>query len=198
MSQLRVVAKISKGSPLTGSAWVDILFGGERVVERAEITALYNIDPVKVMPNPIEFIVDYDDKSYLTLTVVNSPETIGPVQIYDVSFYTFNEYHTQEEIKEKILAGELVLPDNIKIDSEEYFSLYEKLKQDHNPWNPHSMNWQTAIKGKPIRFGGQPNVTINNPHVNDPEFNGWSSVPDVSPGMSITWGLPDLISTRPV
>jgi hypothetical protein len=150
MSQLKVVANISKGSLLTGSAWVDILFGGERVVEHAEITAPFNPDPNQVTPDPIEFTVDYDSSSYLTLTVINSPETIGPIQIYSVDFYLDDQ----------------VVP----------------------------MNWQTAIKGKPMRFGGQPNITITNPHINDAQFNGWCSVPDVSPGMSITWGLPDLVN----
>lgn len=154
MSQLRVVANISKGSPLTGSAWVNISLGGVTVVERTEITAQFNIDPNQVTPNPIEFTVDYDSSSYLTLTVVNTPETIGPIQIYSVEF---------------------------ELDGQ-----------------PISLNWQTAIKGKPMRFGGQPNITITNPHIDDPKFNGWCSVPDVSPGMSITWGLPDLISIRPV
>jgi hypothetical protein len=45
-----------------------------------------------------------------------------------------------------------------------------------------------------MRFGGQPSVIITNPHVGDPEFNGWCSVTDVSPGMSITWGLADLVA----
>lgn len=153
MSQLKVVANISKGSPLTGSAWVDILFGGERVVERAEITSAYHSDPNLVQPNPIEFTIEYDPSNYVTLTVINSPETIGPIQIYAINFFLDN--------------------------------------------NQVQMNWQTAIKGKPIRFGGQPNITITNPHINDPQFNGWCSVPDVSPGMSITWGLPDLVAVHP-
>jgi len=154
MSQLRIVANISKGSLLTGSAWVNILLGGITVVERAEITELFNTDPNQVIPNPIEFTVDHDNSSYLTLTIINSPETIGPIQIYTVDFYLDDQ----------------AVP----------------------------MNWQTATKGKPLRFGGQPNVTITNPHVNDPQFNGWCSVPDVSPGMSITWGLPDLVTIHPV
>jgi hypothetical protein len=154
MSQLRVVANISKGSPLTGSAWVNILLGGVMVVERAEITAPFNSNPNQVTPDKIELTVDYDGSSYLTLTVINSSETIGPIQIYAVEFY---------------------------IDDQ-----------------PVLLNWQTAIKGKPMRFGGQPNITITNPHVNDAKFNGWCSVPDVSPGMSITWGLPDLVSIHSV
>ena len=154
MSQLRVVANISKGSPLTGSAWVDILLGGVTLVEHTEITALFNTDPSQTEPNKIEFSSDYDGLSYLTLTIVNSPETIGPIQIYAVEFYLDDQ--------------------------------------------PVLLNWQTAIKGKPLRFGGQPNITITNPHINDPKFSGWCSVPDVSPGMSITWGLPDLVTTNPV
>jgi hypothetical protein len=38
LRQLKVIVRASKGSPLTGSAWIDILFGGIRVVERAEVT----------------------------------------------------------------------------------------------------------------------------------------------------------------
>ena len=149
--QLKVVANISKGSPLTGSAWVNVLFGGITVVERAEITAPFkSVDEVE--PNRVEFTVDYDGSSYVTLTVINHPDTIGPIQIYAVEF---------------------------EVDGE-----------------PIQLNWQTAIKEKPLRFGGQPNVTITNPHVNDPAFNGWCSVPDVSPGMSITWGLPDLVTVH--
>jgi hypothetical protein len=154
MSQLRVVANISKGSPLTGPAWVDILLGGVTVVEHTEITALFNTDPNQTEPNKIEFSSNYDGLSYLTLTIVNSPETIGPIQIYAVEFYLDDQ--------------------------------------------PVLLNWQTAIKGKPLRFGGQPNITITNPHINDPKFNGWCSVPDISPGMSITWGLPDLVAITPV
>ena len=154
MSQLRVIANISKGSPLTGSAWVDILLGGTTVVERAEIVAPFNHDPNQATPDKIEFTVDYDGSSYLTLTVINSSQTIGPIQIYTVEFYLDDQ--------------------------------------------PVLLNWQTAIKGKPLRFGGQPNITITNPHINDPKFSGWCSVPDVSPGMSITWGLPDLVTINPV
>lgn len=152
MSQLKVIVNISKGSPLTGSAWVDVLFGGERVIERAEITSVYNSDPNQVISNPLEFTVEYDGISHMTLTVINSPETVGPIQIYAVEFYLDDK--------------------------------------------PILLNWQTAIKSKPLRFGGQPNVTITNPHVDNPELNGWCSVPDVSPGMSITWGLQDLVNVN--
>lgn len=152
MSKLKVIANISKGSPITGSAWIDILCGGTTVVEHAEITAPYNPDPALTTPNPIEFTIDYDGLSHLTLTIANSPETIGPIQIYNISFY---------------------------LDEKEV-----------------GLTWQNAIKCKPIRFGGQPNVTITNPHVGDPEFSGWCSVPDVSPGMSITWGLTDLVNMK--
>ena len=150
MSQLRVVANISKGSPLTGSAWVDILFGGITVVERAEITARFNADPNQVTPDPIEFTVDYDTNDYVTLTVINRPETIGPIQTYHVDFY---------------------------LDDQQVY-----------------LNWQTAIKGKPARFGGQSNITITNPYIRDTSYPGWCGIPDISPGMSITWGLPDLIN----
>lgn len=153
MSQLRVVANISKGNPLTGSAWVNILFGGITVVERAEITAPFNPDPNQAIPNAIEFTVDYDSVSHMTLTVINSPESIGSIQIYVVDFF---------------IDGQLAY-----------------------------MNWQTAVKGKPLRFGGQPNITITNPHVGT-ELSGWCSVPDVSPGMSITWGLSDLVNVNSI
>lgn len=148
--KLKVEVNVSKGSPLTGSAWVNILFGGERVIERAEVQAPFDsIDKVKM--DKIEFTIDqFDDSFQNTLTVQNCPETIGPIQIYHIHFWL----------------------------------------DDH----PVSINWQTAIKEKPVRFGGQPSITITNPHINDPEFNGWCSVPDVSPGMAITWGLADLVA----
>lgn len=153
MSKLRIVVNVGKGSPLTSDAWVDILFGGIRVVDHAEVTALYkSVDLVQ--PNAIEFTTEYDGVSYMTLTVLNAAETIGPIQIYNVEFYI----------------------DDVQV----------------------PLTWQTAIKGKPLRFGGQPNTTITNPHVGDPELSGWCSVPDVSPGMSITWGLPDLITIATV
>jgi hypothetical protein len=153
LKDLRVVINVSKGSPLTGAAWINVLFGGIPVVEKSAIDA--DFKPInEVKPNQIEFTTPYDDSHYVTLTVINNPETIGPIQIYHVDFY---------------LDG-IQLP----------------------------MNWQSAIKGKPLRFGGQPNITIFNPHINDPKFNGWCSVPDVSPGMSITWGLPDLLVVRPI
>ena len=151
--QLKIVANVSKGSPLTGTAWVDVLLGGEKVVEKAEITAPYNIDPNQVDPTKVEITSDYDESNRLTLSIFNSPESIGPIQIYNVEFY---------------LDGEQVM-----------------------------LTWQQAIKGKPLRFGGQPNVTITNPHIDDPEFSGWCSVSDISPGMSITWGLDDLIPVHP-
>ena len=153
MSKLKIIVNASKGSPLTGNAWLDILLGSEKVIEKAPITATFNLNPNEVDVNKIEFKVDnWDGATHLTLTVLNHPESIGPIQTYGVDFYV----------------------DNITT----------------------PMNWQQAIKGKPLRFGGQPNVTITNPHVGDPNFNGWASVPDISPGMSITWGLPDLVSIR--
>jgi hypothetical protein len=150
MSQLKIVVNVSKGSLLTGNAWIDVLLGGEQIVNKAVVTASFNSNPNQVSPNKIELTHDYDDQSMLTLTVINNPESIGPIQIYTVEFY---------------------LDDN-----------------------QIPLNWQTAIKGKPLRFGGQPNVMITNPHIDDPKMSGWCSVPDVSPGMSITWGLQDLIS----
>jgi hypothetical protein len=151
LRQLKVVVNISKGSPLTGPAWTDILFGGIKVVDRAEITAEFK--PIsEVIPNQFEFSLEHEDSFQQTLTVLNHPDTIGPIQIYTVDFY---------------LDGQSL-----------------------------ALNWQTAIKNKPLRFGGQPNQTITNPHVNDSNLRGWCSVPDVSPGMGITWGLVDLVSTN--
>lgn len=153
LKKLKIEVNLSKGSPLTGSAWVNILFSGEKVIDRAEVQASYDIvENVKM--DKIEFIVEqFDDSFQHTLTVQNCPETIGPIQIYHINFYV-DEY-------------------------------------------PVAVNWQTAIKEKPIRFGGQPSITITNPHVNDPNLNGWTSVPDVSPGMAITWGLADLVAIHP-
>ena len=146
--QLTITANISKGSVLTGSAWVDILWNGEPV-NHSEITAKFaSID--QVTPDSISVLVDFDDEVHNTLSVFNSAETIGPIQIYGIEFSIDNQQ----------------LP----------------------------LNWQTAIKTKPLRFGGQPSQPITNPHVNDPAFSGWCSVPDVSPGMSITWGMADLVN----
>lgn len=152
MSNLKIVINVSKGSPLTGNAWADVLLGGEKVVERAEITASFNLDPNLVDANKLEIVNDYDGMSGLTLTVINNPESIGPIQTYGVEFYL----------------------DDVQL----------------------TLNWQQAIKGKPLRFGGQPNVTIFNPHVGSEEFAGWASVPDISPGMSITWSLADLVAVH--
>lgn len=149
IKKLKIVINVSKGSPLTGSAWVDVLFGGVKMIDRAEITAEFK--PItEVTPDQIEFTVDHEEGFQQTLTVINHPDTIGPIQIYAVDFY---------------LDGEQV-----------------------------QLNWQQAIKTKPLRFGGQPNQTITNPYVGDTKFSGWASVTDVSPGMSITWGLVDLVS----
>jgi hypothetical protein len=154
MSELKVVVNVSKGSPLTGNAWVDISLGADKIVERAEVTAPFNSDPNLVDPNKIEVVTDtWDGTTHLTLTVLNHPESIGPIQTYTVEFY---------------LDGQQI-----------------------------NLNWQQAAKVKPLRFGGQPNVTITNPHIDDPKFNGWCSVPDISPGMSITWGLADLVPAHP-
>ena len=146
--QLTITANISKGSVLTGSAWADILRNGSPV-RHSEITAKFaSID--QVTPDSISVLVDFDDEVHNTLSVFNSAETIGPIQIYGIEFSIDNQQ----------------LP----------------------------LNWQTAIKTKPLRFGGQPSQPITNPHVNDPAFSGWCSVPDVSPGMSITWGMADLVN----
>lgn len=152
MSALKIVINVSKGSPLTGNAWADILLGGLKVVDKFSVTESFNSDPNLVTPNQIEIVQEYDDISILTLTVINNPESIGPIQTYSVEFY-LND-------------------------------------------TPLNLNWQTAIKSKPLRFGGQPNVTITNPHLDDPKFGGWCSVPNISPGMSITWGLHDLVVTQ--
>ncbi len=151
LRQLKVVVNISKGSLLTGPAWVDILFGGIKVIDRAEVTAEFK--PVlEVTPNQFEFSVEHEDSFQQTLTVLNHSDTIGPIQIYTVDFYLDDQ--------------------------------------------PVALNWQTAIKNKPLRFGGQPNQTITNPHIDDPTLRGWCSVPNVSPGMGITWGLTDLVSAK--
>lgn len=154
LKKLKIEVNVSKGSPLTGSAWINLLFSGEKVVERAEVKAEYDtIDKVKM--DKIEFTIEqFDDSFQHTLTVQNCPDTIGPIQIYHINFWLDDK--------------------------------------------PIMINWQTAIKEKPMRFGGQPNITITNPHVNDPEFSGWCSVPDVSPGMSVTWGLVDLVAIHQV
>ena len=153
MPKLKIIANVSKGSPLTGNAWADVLLGSTRLIEKSPVTAVYNSDPNKVIPNQIEVKTeDWDGVTHLTLTIINNPESIGPIQTYNVEFY---------------LDDQLL-----------------------------DLNWQTAIKGKPLRFGGQPNVTIINPHVDNPELSGWCSVSDISPGMSITWGLQDLINSR--
>lgn len=151
IKKLKVVVNASKGSPLTGSAWVDVLFGGVKMIDRAEVTAEFK--PVdEVVPDKFEFTVEHEDSFQQTLTVINNPDTIGPIHIYNVDFY---------------LNDEQVM-----------------------------LTWQHAIKSKPLRFGGQPNQTISNPYVGDPKFGGWCSVTDISPGMSITWGLKDLVSIR--
>ena len=146
--QLTITANISKGSVLTGSAWADILWNGSPV-RHSEITAKF-ASADQVTPDAISVLIDFNDEVHNTLSVVNSAETIGPIQIYTINF--------------SIGDQQLLL------------------------------NWQTAIKTKPLRFGGQPSQTITNPHVSDPAFSGWCSVPDVSPGMSITWGMADLVN----
>ena len=152
MVKLKIVIDLSKGSLLTGNAWANVLLGGIQVIERAPVTANFNSDPNSVTPNQIEFETeDWDGTTHLTLTIVNCPESIGPIQTYGIAFYVNDQQL--------------------------------------------NLNWQTAIKGKPLRFGGQPSVVITNPHVGDEKFKGWCSVRDISPGMSITWGLQDLINS---
>ena len=150
--QLKIIVNVSKGSPLTGNAWVNVLLGGEKVIDKAEVLSTYNSDPNLVTPTKLEINHEYDELTNLTLTVINDASSIGPIQTYTIDFY----------------LDEHSIP----------------------------LNWQQAIKGKPMRFGGQPNVTITNPHIHDPEYSAWCSVPDISPGMSITWGLQDLINVN--
>ena len=68
-------------------------------------------------------------------------------------------------------------------------------KNEDGSWNkPELVNWSYAVKKKPLRFGGNPQQTILNPHVDGLDgFTGWSSVTEVSPGMSISWSLRDLV-----
>lgn len=150
IQKLKIEIKISKGSPLTGNAWVDVLLGGEKVIDKQEIIAPFK-HISEVEPDVITVETEYNGVSNLPLTVINHAQSIGPIQTYDIHFY---------------------------LDDKEV-----------------SLNWQQAIKGKPLRFGGQPNVTIFNPYLHSEEFSGWSSVTDISPGMSITWSLADLVNT---
>ena len=147
IQQLTITANISKGSVLTGSAWADILWNGELVCH-SEITAKFaSID--QVIPDAISILVDFDDEAHNTLSVINSPDTNGTIQIYGIDLSINNQ--------------SLIL------------------------------TWQTAIKTKPLRFKSQTSETITNPHVGDPKFGGWCSIPGVSPGVSITWAMADLV-----
>ena len=65
LKELKVKVNVSKGSVLTGNAWIDVLFGGEKVVEHAEVTAVFRpIDEVKT--NTIEFTIEqFADPDFL-------------------------------------------------------------------------------------------------------------------------------------
>jgi len=70
-----------------------------------------------------------------------------------------------------------------------------QLKKEDGTWSdPKFVNWMYAVKKKPLRFGGNPQQTIQNPHVDGLDgFMGWASVTEVSPGMSISWSLRDIV-----
>ena len=79
IQKLKIEIKISKGSPLTGNAWVDILLGGEKVIDKQEITAPFK--PIsEVEPNVFTVETDYNGVSNLALTVINNAQIIGPIQ----------------------------------------------------------------------------------------------------------------------
>jgi len=157
LKEIKIVVNLSKGSPLTGSCWADILIDGDKYHDRTEITSEFDHDPNAVVTQKLEFIYEHNTEVNNVLTVVNHPDTIGPMQIWNIDFCTKNEDGSWSE--------------------------------------PLPINWSYAIKKKPLRFGGNPQQTIQNPHV-DPgpdQIKGWSSVTEVSPGMSISWSLRDLV-----
>lgn len=157
LKDIKITVNLSKGSPLTGSCWADIFIDGDKYHDRTEITSEFDHDPNAVVTQKLEFVYEHNTEVNNVLTVVNHPDTIGPMQIWNIDFQTKNK------------DGE---------------------------WNhPEPVNWSYAIKKKPLRFGGNPQQTIQNPHV-DPgpdQIKGWSSVTEVSPGMSISWSLRDLV-----
>lgn len=157
LKDIKVTVNLSKGSPLTGSCWADIFIDGDKYHDRTEITSEFDHDPNAVVTQKLEFVYEHNTEVNNVLTVVNHPDTIGPMQIWNIDFQTKNE--------------------------------------DGSWSHPEQVNWSYAIKKKPLRFGGNPQQTIMNPHV-DPgpdQIKGWSSVTEVSPGMSISWSLRDLV-----
>jgi len=157
LKEIKITVNLSKGSPLTGSCWADIFIDGDKYHDRTEITSEFDHDPNAVETQKLEFVYEHNTEVNNILTVVNHPDTIGPMQIWNIDFCTKNE--------------------------------------DGSWSHPQSVNWSYAIKKKPLRFGGNPQQTIQNPHV-DPgpdQIKGWSSVTEVSPGMSVSWSLRDLV-----
>lgn len=156
LQEIKITVHLSKGSPLTGNCWADIFIDGDKYYDRTEITSEFDHDPNKVQAQPLEFVFEQNTEVNNVLTVVNHPDTIGPMQVWHINFQTKNE---------------------------------------NGEWSkPHAVNWVYAIKKKPLRFGGNPQQTIQNPHVDGLDgFTGWSSVTEVSPGMSISWSLRDLV-----
>ena len=157
LKDIKITVNLSKGSPLTGSCWADIFIDSDKYHDRTEITSEFDHDPNAVVTQKLEFVYEHNTEVNNVLTVVNHPDTIGPMQIWNIDFQTKNK---------------------------------------DGSWNDHeAVNWSYAIKKKPLRFGGNPQQTIMNPHV-DPgpdQIKGWSSVTEVSPGMSISWSLRDLV-----
>jgi len=156
IKDIKITVNLSKGSPLTGSCWADIFIDGDKYHDRTEITSEFDHDPNAVETQKLEFVYEHNTEVNNVLTVVNHPDTIGPMQIWHIDFCTKNE---------------------------------------DGSWNdPEKVNWTYAIKKKPLRFGGNPQQTIQNPHVDGLDgFTGWSSVTEVSPGMSVSWSLRDLV-----
>lgn len=157
LKDIKITVNLSKGSPLTGSCWADIFIDGDKYHDRTEITSEFDHDPNKVQVQSLEIIYEHNTEVNNVLTVVNHPDTVGPMQIWHIMF---------------------------------------QQKKENGEWSePEQVNWSYAIKKKPLRFGGNPQQTILNPHV-DPgpsQIKGWSSVTEVSPGMSISWSLKDLV-----
>jgi len=157
LKEIKITVNLSKGSPLTGGCWADIMIDGDHYHERTEITSTFDHDPNKVELQPLEFVVETNSEVNNVLTVVNHPDTIGPMQIWDISFQTKNE---------------------------------------NGEWgHAEALTWSHAVKKKPLRFGGNPSQTIQNPHLDsgDQFEKAWISVTEVSPGMSISWSLRDLV-----
>ena len=162
IKDIKITVNLSKGSPLTGSCWADIFIDGDKYHDRTEITSEFDHDPNAVETQKLEFVYEHNTEVNNVLTVVNHPDTIGPMQIWNIDF-----------------------------------QFKDAFDENENPiWaEAQPINWYYAVKKKPLRFGGNPQQTITNPHV-DPgpdQIKGWSSVTEVSPGMSISWSLKDLV-----